>query len=51
VKVNPDLSLPGHPEVFAIGDLALVLQENGRPVPGVTRRDAGSHARGANRMR
>jgi NADH:ubiquinone reductase (H+-translocating) len=36
VKVNPDLSLPGHPEVFAIGDLALVLQENGEPVPGVS---------------
>ncbi len=36
VKVNPDLSLPGHPEVFAIGDLALVLQENGQPVPGVS---------------
>jgi NADH dehydrogenase len=36
VKVNPDLSLPGHPEVFAIGDLALVLQENGLPVPGVS---------------
>jgi NADH dehydrogenase len=36
VKVNPDLSLPSHPEVFAIGDLALVLQENGQPVPGVS---------------
>lgn len=36
VKVNPDLSLPGHPEVFAIGDLALVLQEDGKPVPGVS---------------
>jgi NADH dehydrogenase len=36
VKVNPDLSLPGHPEIFAIGDLALVLQENGKPVPGVS---------------
>jgi NADH dehydrogenase len=36
VKVNADLSLPGHPEVFAIGDLALVLQENGQPVPGVS---------------
>lgn len=36
VKVKPDLSLPGHPEVFAIGDLALVLQENGEPVPGVS---------------
>ena len=36
VKVNPDLSLPAHPEVFAIGDMALVLQENGKPVPGVS---------------
>jgi len=36
VKVNPDLSLPGHPEVFAIGDMSLVLQENGKPVPGVS---------------
>jgi len=36
VKVKPDLSLPGHPEVFVIGDLALVLQENGEPVPGVS---------------
>ncbi len=36
VKVEPDLSLPGHPEVFAIGDMAVVLQENGRPVPGVS---------------
>jgi NADH dehydrogenase len=36
VKVNPDLSVPGHPEVFAVGDLAFVLQENGQPVPGVS---------------
>lgn len=36
VKVSPDLSLPGHPEVFAIGDMALVLQGNGKPVPGVS---------------
>jgi NADH dehydrogenase len=36
IKVRPDLSLPGHPEVFAIGDLALVLDETGRPVPGVS---------------
>ena len=36
VKVNPDLSPPGHPEVFAIGDMALVLDEEGKPVPGVS---------------
>ncbi len=36
VKVSPDLSLPGHPEVFAVGDMALVLEENGKPVPGVS---------------
>ena len=36
IKVNPDLSLPGHLEVFAIGDMALVLGENGKPVPGVS---------------
>ena len=36
IKVKPDLSVPGHPEVFAIGDLAFLLQENGQPVPGVS---------------
>jgi NADH dehydrogenase len=36
VKVNSDLSLPGHPEVFAVGDMALVLGADGRPVPGVS---------------
>jgi NADH dehydrogenase len=36
VKVKPDLSLLGHPEVFAVGDLALVLGEDGKPVPGVS---------------
>jgi NADH dehydrogenase len=36
VKVNPDLSLPGQPEVFAVGDMALVPGEDGQPVPGVS---------------
>jgi NADH:ubiquinone reductase (H+-translocating) len=36
VRVQPDLSLPGHPEVFAVGDLALVSDKQGRPVPGVS---------------
>jgi NADH:ubiquinone reductase (H+-translocating) len=35
VLVRPDLSVPGHPEVFVIGDAAAVRGENGQPVPGV----------------
>ena len=35
VLVEADLSLPGHPEVFVIGDLASLKQENGTPLPGV----------------
>jgi NADH dehydrogenase len=34
VRVLPDLSVPGHPEVFVAGDLA-TLQVDGKPVPGV----------------
>jgi NADH dehydrogenase len=34
VRVQADLSVPGHPNVFVIGDLACV-QEDGRSVPGV----------------
>ena len=34
VPVLPDLSVPGHPEIFAIGDLATLLQD-GKPIPGV----------------
>jgi len=35
VLVEPDLSVPGHKEVFVIGDLAALKQADGRPVPGV----------------
>ncbi len=35
VMVEPDLSIPGHPEVFVIGDLAAVKYEEGKMVPGV----------------
>jgi len=34
VHVNPDLSVQGHPEIFAVGDLAVIVQD-GRMVPGV----------------
>ena len=35
VFVQSDLSLPGHPEVFVIGDLAALKDENGKMLPGV----------------
>jgi NADH dehydrogenase len=35
VLVEPDLSLPGAPEAFVIGDLAALKMRDGRPVPGV----------------
>ncbi len=35
VPVGPDLSPPGHPEIFVLGDLAAVAQEGGRPLPGL----------------
>ena len=35
VIVQPDLSIPGHPEVFVIGDLASLQDEHGKMLPGV----------------
>ena len=35
VIVNPDLSVPGAPNVYVVGDLATVTGPNGRPLPGV----------------
>jgi NADH dehydrogenase len=35
VVVNPDLTIPGHPDVFVVGDLAAVRQGDGSFVPGV----------------
>ncbi len=34
VKVQSDLSIPGHPNIFVIGDTACVMQD-GKPLPGV----------------
>jgi NADH:ubiquinone reductase (H+-translocating) len=35
VMVNPDLTLPGHPQVFVIGDTAHLPGPDGKPLPGV----------------
>jgi NADH:ubiquinone reductase (H+-translocating) len=35
VIVQPDLSLPNHPEVFVIGDLAEAKDQHGKLLPGV----------------
>ncbi len=35
VKVQPDLTVSGHPEIFVIGDTASVTSPDGSPVPGI----------------
>lgn len=35
VEVQDDLSVPGHPEIFVIGDAAWVLTPDGKQVPGI----------------
>ena len=35
VKVRPDCSVPGYPEIFAIGDVASLAGPDGRPLPGL----------------
>ncbi len=36
INVLPDLSVPGHPEVFAVGDLVSLVDRKGQLVPGVS---------------
>ena len=35
VLVEPDMTVPGHPEIFVIGDLANFSHQTGQPLPGV----------------
>jgi NADH:ubiquinone reductase (H+-translocating) len=35
VIVEPDLTVPGHPEIFVIGDLSNFSHQTGKPLPGV----------------
>jgi len=46
VIVGPDLTIPGHPEIFVVGDAAVQPWKKDRPVPGVAQGaiQPGSHA-------
>jgi NADH dehydrogenase len=35
LRVEPDLTVPGHPDIFAIGDTVTIAAWNGQPVPGI----------------
>jgi len=35
LQVLPDLTVPGHPDIFAIGDTVVVADPEGKPVPGI----------------
>ena len=35
VIVEPDLTIPGHPEIFVIGDASTLMDKEGKPLPGV----------------
>ena len=53
IKVNPDLTVPGSPNIFAIGDTVTVTGPNGKPVPGIgdAAKQGGKHAARAIRAR
>ncbi len=46
LKVNADLSVPGHPDIFAIGDTVSAATPEGKPVPGIgdAAKQGGRHA-------
>jgi NADH:quinone reductase (non-electrogenic) len=35
LQVLPDLTVPGHPDIFAIGDTVVIADPDGKPVPGI----------------
>ena len=35
IQVLPDLSVPGHPDIFAVGDTVTIAAPDGKPVPGI----------------
>jgi NADH:ubiquinone reductase (H+-translocating) len=53
VKVTDQLTVPGHPEIYVIGDTALTLDTKSRPVPGLApaAKEAGRHVARSIRLR
>jgi NADH:ubiquinone reductase (H+-translocating) len=35
LEVQPDLTVPGHPDIFAVGDTVVIADTDGKPVPGI----------------
>jgi NADH:ubiquinone reductase (H+-translocating) len=35
LQVEPDLTVPGHPDIFAVGDTTTIKDSDGNPVPGI----------------
>src|SRR6201988_2013238 len=35
VKVRPELTIPGYPDIYVVGDLASAIDNKGKPLPGV----------------
>jgi len=35
IKVGPQLTIAGYPDIYVVGDLALALDSNGQPLPGL----------------
>jgi NADH:ubiquinone reductase (H+-translocating) len=46
IPVSPHLNLPNYPNLFVVGDLALAIGKNGKPLPGVAQvaMQGGAHA-------
>jgi NADH dehydrogenase len=53
LQVNPDLTVPDHPDIFAIGDTVTIDGPDGRPVPGIApaAKQQGRHVAGTIKAR
>ena len=53
LEVKPDLSVPDHPDIFAVGDTVTIADQKGNPVPGIApaAKQQGSHVAASIRAR